>query len=179
MKVKDVYAMIAIIFATNFKGVIDENNFKKMAKKWIIQNETKANKTGSELWSKGLKEDYNEICKDYDSLKEFFYMDYYRLINKTDIALLFEKARYNKPFKDLDESHASNMLAFLAAILKSDDDEKTHNFLGLYLTKYFMESFNALSKILQTKSNTNYYKSLGYFLEDFLHMLKTTLGLKI
>ncbi|MCR8685505.1 hypothetical protein [Campylobacter ureolyticus] len=179
MKVRDLYAMICVIFATNFKGVISEDNFKKMAPKWILQNETLSNKTAHEIWQKALKEDYSEICKDYENLKKFFKMDYYCLISKTDMSLFFEKLRYQKPFKELDESHAANMLAFLAVILKSDDGEKTHNFLGLYLTKYFMESFRALSEILKTKSKSDYYKALGWFLEDYLNMLKTTLGLKI
>ena len=55
MKVRDLYAMICVIFATNFKGIISEDNFKKMAPKWILQNETTANKTAHEIWQKALK----------------------------------------------------------------------------------------------------------------------------
>ena len=29
MKVRDLYAMICVIFATNFKGIISKDNFKK------------------------------------------------------------------------------------------------------------------------------------------------------
>lgn len=71
------------------------------------------------------------------------------------------------------------MLAFLAAVLKHDNDEKTHNLLGLYLTKFYMPSFRALANTLQTEAKSDYYKAFGWFLADFNKMIKDSLGLKI
>ncbi|CZE47814.1 hypothetical protein [Campylobacter geochelonis] len=179
MKVKDIYAMIAIIFATNFKGAIEEDKFKKLAPAWVLKNETDENKKAHEFWQKALKEDYSAVLKDFEELKKAFEMDFFKLISDMDVTLFFEKARYQKPFKELKASHSANMLAFLAAIFKSDTDEKTHNFLGLYLTNYFMESFRGLAAYLKANAKSDYYKALGWFLDDYLQMIKTTLGLKI
>ena len=179
MKVKDIYAMMAIIFSTNFKGVIEESKFQSIAPNWILKNETQENKIAHEFWHKAIKGDYNDIEKDYESLKEFFEMSYYKLISEMDVKLFFDKIRYQKPFSDLNSSHASNMLALLAAIFKEHKDEKVHNFLGLYLTNYFMESFRALAEVLKTNSKSDYYKAMGWFLDDYLKMINVTLGLKI
>ncbi|NLK66484.1 MAG: hypothetical protein GX282_03310 [Campylobacteraceae bacterium] len=179
MKVKDIYAMIAIIFATNFKGVIEKDKFDKIAPNWVLKNETEENKKAHELWHKAVKSEYSEIEKDYESLKHLFEMSYYKLINEVDVKLFFEKARYQKPFTELNASHSANMLALLAAIFKVHTDEKAHNFLGLYLTNYFMESFRALAESLKKDAKSDYYKALGWFLDDYLKMIKITLGLKI
>lgn len=179
MKVKDIYAMIAIIFATNFKGVIQKDKFGSIAPNWVIMNETQENKVAHEFWHKAIKSDYTEIEKDYENLKEFFEISYYKLVSDIDVKMFFDKIRYKRPFDDLNSSHSANMLALLAAIFKEHKDEKVHNFLGLYLTNYFMESFRALAEILKTNAKSDYYKALGWFLDDYLKMIKTTLGLKI
>lgn len=178
MKVKDIYATLAIIFATNFKGVIEKDKFEKIPPNWILTNETNENKKAHELWHKAIKSNYDEIVKDYENLKRYFEMSYYKLINDIEVQLFYDKSRYQKPFSTLNASHASNMLALLGAILKLHD-EKSHIFLGRYLSEYFMESFRGLAEILKTESKSDYYKALGWFLDDYLNMIKITLGLKI
>lgn len=178
MKLKELYSVIAIIFATNFKGVISEENFKKISPNWVIKNETQNNQIGSELWQKALKSDYNELIEDYENLKSVLDMSYFKLVSQTDLTLLYEKTKYQKPF-ELSPSHSANMLAFLVATLKQDVDEKTHNMLGLYLSEYFVLSFRALASHLQIHAKSDYYKALGYFLADYLNMIKISLGLKI
>ncbi|PSM51288.1 hypothetical protein CBLAS_1064 [Campylobacter blaseri] len=178
MKVKDLYAMIAIIFATNFKEAISEDKFSKLAPNWIVKNETKENEKGHEYWHKAIKGIQKDVEEDFKNLKEFFAMDSFKLVSEIDVKMLFEKQRYQAPFKEFKNSHSVNMLAFLAAIFKNDSDEKTHLFLGLYLTKYFMESFRGLAEHLKVNAKSDYYKALGWFLDDYLKMIKITLGLK-
>lgn len=179
MKVKDVYAMIAIIFATNFKEALSQEKFEKIAPNWIIKNETEENAKAHEYWHRAIKGNQKDIERDFENLKEFFEMDKFKLISDSDVELFFNKQRYKIPFKNLKSSHSANMLAFLAAVFKQDSDEKTHQFLGFYLTKYFMESFRGLAEHLKVNAKSDYYKAFGWFLDDYLKMIKITLGLKI
>ncbi|MSN97017.1 hypothetical protein F1B92_07570 [Campylobacter sp. FMV-PI01] len=179
MKVKDIYAMISIIFATNFKSIIERDKFDNIAPNWILKNESDENKKAHEFWHKAINSDYDEICKDFENLKDCFDISFFKLVNDTDLTLFYEKIRYKKPFLDLPSSHSANMLALLGAIFKSDDNDKTHNFLGLYLSNYFVLSFRALSEHLKIYAKSDYYKAMGWFLDDYLKMIKITLGLKI
>lgn len=186
MKVSEILGVICLIFASNFKGVIEKEALAKIAKKWILINQNSENKTAHEFWEKFLaKKDENleavlaEISADFENLKPNFEISHFKLISETDMKLFFEKVRYEAPFKELSLSHASNMLAFLMAILKHDTDEKTHNLLGFYLTKFYMPSFRALASVLQINAKSDYYKALGWFLADFNKMIKDALGLKI
>lgn len=186
MKLKELYSVVCIIFASNFKGVIDKEHFDKLAKNWVVVNQNPQNKTGHEFWAKFLEnrdknsdETLKKIGADFELLKPSFDIDTFKLISETDITLFFEKFRYKRPFANLKACHAANMLAFLAAVLKHDNDEKTHNLLGLYLTKFYMPSFRALANTLQTEAKSDYYKAFGWFLSDFNKMIKDSLGLKI
>lgn len=178
MKVRDIYSMIALILSANFKEVTPKENFQKLPPKWIIVNETDENKKAHEFWELAKNESCDDVKEDFENLKQYFEMSYYKLINEIDVQLFYDKSRYQKQFSTLNASHASNMLALLGAIFKVHD-EKNHMFLGRYLSEYFMESFRALAEILKSESKTNYYKSLGWFLDDYLKMIKVTLGLKI
>lgn len=178
MKVRDIYSMIALIFSANFREVTPQDKFESLPPKWILMNETNENKNAHEFWDEAKSESYDDIVADFESLKPYFEMSYYKLINDIEVQLFYDKSRYKKPFSTLHASHASNMLALLGAIFKVHD-EKTHMFLGNYLTNYFMESFRALAEVLKTQSKTNYYKSLGWFMDDYLKMIKITLKLKI
>ncbi|NLY03480.1 MAG: hypothetical protein GXZ15_01345 [Campylobacter sp.] len=178
MKVKDIYSMIALIFSANFQNVIEKEKFENLPPKWLLTNESKENKKAHELWDMAKSESYEDIEKDFKELKPYFQMSYYKLINEIEVQIFYDRSRYKKPFSTLNASHASNMLALLAAIFKVHD-EKTHQFLGEYLTIYFMESFRALAEILKTQSKTSYYQSFGWFMDDYLKMLKITLKLKI
>ena len=179
MRIGDLYAVICIIFISNFKSVIDEKQLKKLGKKWIVINENPQNKKGHEFWEKGLDEDYTLIKNDFSNLQNAFDISFFKLVSQTDITLFYEKCRYEKPFKELSSTHSANMFAFLSAVLKQDKDQKTHDLLVLYLAKYFVPSFIALATYMISNSKSNYFKALGYFLDDFCFSLKEILKLKI
>ena len=179
MKVGELYSVMCIIFATNFKGVIAKEHFEKLANKWIVINENEENKKGQKLWESAKNSDYNEISADYERLKEAFDISYFKLLGTSDVTVFFEKCRYKKPFSDLPDAHAANMLGLLAAIFKQHSDEKSYNTLGLYLTKFIIPNFSALASHLQINAKSYYYKALGYFLADFCKVVTNSLGLKI
>ena len=179
MKLGELYSVMCIIFATNFKGTISEENLRKLGKNWIIVNKNEENVTGQKLWKNAINEDISVIQADFENLKQAFEIDFFKLVSDTDLKLFFEKIRYQKPFGDLKASHSANMLALLGAIFKQDTTEKSHIMLGLYLTDYFMPSFRALAAYLQQNAKSDYYKSMGYFLADFCRVVKESLGLKI
>lgn len=178
MRIGDLYAVICIIFISNFKNVIEENQLRKLSKKWIIVNENPQNKKGHEFWENGLNDDYELIKQDFINLQNAFDISFFKLTCQTDLTLFYEKCRYEKPFKELSSTHSANMFAFLSAILKQDKDAKMHDLLIVYLAKYFMPSFNALSSYIISNSKSNYFKALGYFLDDFCFSLKEILRLK-
>ena len=178
MKIGELYGVICIIFASNFRSTISETDLRKMSKNWILTNETIENKTAHEHWHNALKEDVADIKADFYALKGAFEFSYFKLVNETDFTLFFEKVRYEAPFKELNNSHDSNALAFLSSVLKHDNDEKTHAILGLYLTDYFILTARALAQHLQTHAKSEYYRAMGWFLGDFCNMIKLSLGLK-
>lgn len=178
MKLKELYSVLCIVFASNFKRVISEDNLRKMQKNWIITNETDENKKGHDEWHLALTESISDIEADFKELSSSFDMAFFKLISETDVTLFYEKLRFQKPFNELPSSHSANMLGLLSAILKHDEDEKTHNLLGLYLTNYLIFSARALASHLQINAKSHYYKAMGYFLADFCNMIKITTGLK-
>jgi len=178
MKLGELYGVMAVIFATNFKGVIAEENLRKMSKNWIIKNETDNNRLGHEHWEKALGENIEAIKADFEALSPAFDFAFFKLVSETDATLFFERLRYKKPFSDLPAAHSANMLACLNAILKVDKDEKAHFVLGDFLTNYFIFSARALGEYLQINAKTDYYKAMGYFFSDFCNMIKISLGLK-
>ena len=72
MRIGDLYAVICIIFISNFKNVIEENQLRKLSKKWIIVNENPQNKKGHEFWENGLNDDYELIKSDFANLQDVF-----------------------------------------------------------------------------------------------------------
>ena len=179
MKVGELYSVMCIIFATNFKGAISKENFEKLASKWIIINENPENKNGQELWAGVKNSDYEGICADFENLKEAFDMSYFKLISASEVSVFYERCRFKKPFADLPDTHAANMLGLLAMIFKQDTNEKSHNILGEYLTNFIMPSLRGLAGHLQINAKSDYYKAFGYFLADFCVVVKNSLGLKI
>ncbi len=179
MKLGELYSVICIIFATNFKGVIDEQKLRGLGKNWIIVNKNIENKNGHELWQKVQSEDYAALGRDFEALKGAFEMDFFKLISESEVELFYEKCRFKKPFAELKSAHAANMLALLAMIFKQNTDAKSHKILTLYLAQFIIPSFSALATHLQINAKSSYYKALGWFLADFCHVVKETLGLGI
>ncbi|WP_033916401.1 hypothetical protein [Campylobacter sputorum] len=179
MKVAELYSVICVIFATNFRNVIDKEHFSKMSKNWIVKNDNVDNIKGHECWEKAVENESLEmIKKDFESLKDSFDTAYFKFNDEKKVNEFFGNIKFKKPFDELSSSHMSNILALLSAILKQDKDEKSHTLLGYYLSEYFIYPARELSLHLQKNANSNYYKAMGYFLADFCHLLKTSLGLK-
>ena len=68
MKLGELYSVICIIFATNFKGTINEETLRKLGKNWIIVNQNEENVTGQKLWKNALNEDILVIQSDFENL---------------------------------------------------------------------------------------------------------------
>lgn len=180
MKVAELYSVMCVIFATNFRNIIDEKHFKNLSKNWIVKNDNENNIKGHKCWQKAIEnENLDFIRKDFERLKDSFDTIYFKFNDEKKVDDFFNNIRFKKPFDELNSSHISNMFALLSAILKQDKDVKSHTVLGYYLTEYFIYSARALASHLQENANSNYYKAMGYFLDDFCHLLKLSLGLKV
>lgn len=178
MKLGDLYAVMALIFSANFRVATTEENFKKINQNWLIKNETKENKKGHEMLAKAIKEDYEILQKDFENLKEFFEFEYYKLVSESDVENYFEKIKFVKSFKDLKSSHACNMLSFLAACFKINNNAKTHALLRNFAKDYLLQTLEALAINVQNNAKGSYYKALGYFLSDYCNMLRISLKIE-
>lgn len=179
MKVGEIYSVICIIFASNFKDCIDEETFKNLVPSWLIKTPNKQNELGLNEWKKSLKSENSKIIAvDFVAIKHGFELDYFEIIDEAKMVDWYKKTRFEIPFKNLKHCHISNLLAFLAAVLRNDKDEKTHLMLGKFLVEYFLPSAFELCKYLQKNAGSHYYGAFGYFLEDFCLNIKDTLGLK-
>lgn len=177
MTLAEIYSLLTLAFASNFKSTPHRDDFKNLKPNWLIQNETFENKTGRELWQKAIKNaDFKAIEADFKSLDRYFDMSYFMLINENDMNEYFAKLRYEVLFKDIKSSHISNLLGFVFSSLKSSLKDGNSKELAKFLDDKFLESAIAFSYELKTHASSDFYKALGYLFADYLNMLKLSVG---
>lgn len=179
MKVRQAYSVICLIFATNFKNSITEENLKKLNEDWVIKTQNVENQKGLEHWKNAIHENVDDIAKDLNSFKVACDLKFFRKISEDDVIKFYNSINYTKVFGELKACHISNMLSLLAIILKEDDNENIHILLGLYLSNYLIPSVVLFAKFIKYNVKTEYYKALAEFLIDFCKTIKGATGLRI
>lgn len=173
MKLNEVYSTTSLIFVSNFKEPIKEDAYKKLKDTWIITNESTYNKEGRAL-IKNL-DDYKNVLSDFNTLKESFNLEFFKILDPLRVDEFFNKARFNKPFDDEPNTHISNILGFVAMLLKLDPNSFM---LRNFLKEIVITNAKPLGDFIILNAKGKYYKALGFFLLDFLNMLSISFKLK-
>lgn len=177
MTIGEIYSVLSLIFASNFKQSINKEDFSKLSPNWLLQNETLENKKGRELWQSCIKNsDITKINRDFFELNKFFDLTYFMLLYRSDMDEFFLKHRYQTAFDELSSTHISNLLLFLSSAIKLDRDEKSHNLLINFTNDKLLPSAKALGFEIKTNAQSDYYKAIGWLFLDFCNMLEISLG---
>ncbi|WP_169755097.1 hypothetical protein [Campylobacter curvus] len=179
MRVGEVYSVVAMALAANFNEILDVAQFMriKKSKGWIVQNKTHASKVGGEFYAKFLKDESSAaLCDDFVLLKPKFLASHYFPSAKDDLAKFYKSIKFEPKADGIDS--VSNQLLLIAAILKNEANENSQRLLAAFSSAYFLPYANELAKELQTQATSNFYKAMGYFLEDFCTALGAMIGKK-
>lgn len=163
MKLRDLLSVTALIFAANFKQVIEEESFNNLNKKWLLQSDNEECQQGNELFA--LPCSYEEIQEDFARLKKYFDLSIFMKIDNFKILEFYEVVSYKRL---LQPCQVSNLLFYISETLKEGKDRDLHKFLA----SYFLESAEDLAFVLIKEAKGSYYKALAYYFKDFLNLLK-------
>lgn len=179
MTLGEIYSIVALIFASNFKSGLTRDKFERINDDWILKNETLENLNGRKFWYKSLNtENYIDINKDFKQLNKFFDLVYFMQISRQTMDSYFLKLRFEPIFDELSTTHISNFMAFISSCLKHNFDDRSFLLLRDFINDYFLPNSIPLSHEIRYNCSTNYYKALSYFLEDFCNMLSISFNLK-
>ena len=179
VQLKQVLSLMSFIFAKNFADAISADDLEKLPPSWILKTKNPENEKGVNLWQKTIKEKNTQSIKDdFEALKNDFDLSNFGRIDEKKLEDFYSKLNFVKPFKELKATHASNLLAFLGAILKQDDNEQSHTLLGICLSEYCLPSIVLLAKKLQNDAKSDFYKAMGEFVIDYFKYIKEILGLR-
>ena len=165
MRLGELYSVVAAALATNFNGILGVSSFMRIKKTnaWITQTKSDANVKENELYAKFIKDESSAaLCDDFVILKAKFEASYYFSSAKDDLAQFYKAINFEPKMGEVDS--ISNQLILIANILKKE------------ATKESMPYAEQLAKELEQNAASSFYKSMGYFLEDFCLVLKTIIG---
>lgn len=179
IQLKQILSLMSFIFAKNFANAISLEDLEKLPPSWILKTKNQENEKGLNLWQKTIKEkNIQSIKDDFENLKDCFDLAKFNQIDAEKLEDLYSQLSFIKPFKDLQSTHVSNLLALLGAIFKKDDNEQSHAFLGLCLSQYCLPSVILLAKKLQNEAKSDFYKAMAEFVIDYFKYIKEILGLR-
>ncbi|MBS6287784.1 MAG: hypothetical protein KH433_10460, partial [Campylobacter concisus] len=130
---------------------------------------------GNELYAKFIKDESSAaLCDDFVILKAKFEASYYFSSAKDDLAQFYKAINFEPKMGEVDS--ISNQLILIANILKKEATKESMQLLAAFSLSFFLPYAEQLAKELEQNANSNFYKSMGYFLEDFCLVLKTIIG---
>ncbi|MGP1359279.1 hypothetical protein [Campylobacter sp.] len=177
MKFGELYSVVAAALAANFNSILDVSSFMRIKKTnaWITQTNSEANKKGNELYAKFIKDESSAaLCDDFVILKSKFEASYYFSSAKDDLAQFYKAINFQPKMGEVDS--ISNQLILIANILKNEATIESMKLLAAFSVSFFLPFAEQLSKDIEQNAASNFYKSMGYFLEDFCLVLKTIIG---
>lgn len=179
MTLRDLYSVICLIYASNLKESINQTNFAKLSKTWMIKNENEENIAGRKCWKNALENENEQVIKDdFLHLQHCFDAKFFGLVDENKLSEFFLKIQFKAPFDGLKSTHFANLFVCLSLIIKNDKNINSHAVLGYFLSEFFIHFARKFAKYLQDNAKTQYYKALGYFLGDFCKLIKQSLSLK-
>ena len=162
-------------------------------KEWFIHSQNESGKVGKVLWKKAHEEEiYDEIAADYtqlficdeESLKAPPYASYYldqsgeTYTQESDATrVMYQKFGFYMPLMKTEPSdHVAIELAFLSILLKSYEankifDEPLKFFIATHLSPWIF----AWCQDVQKNAKTNFYRGIGYLLEELMDILVSNL----
>ena len=147
----------------------------KKTSAWITQTKSDANVKGNELYTKFIKgESSATLCDDFVILKAKFEASYYFSNAKDDLAQFYKAINFEPKMGEVDS--ISNQLILIANILKKEATKESMQLLAAFSLSFFLPYAELLAKELKQNAASSFYKSMGYFLEDFCLVLKTIIG---
>ena len=170
MRLGELYSVVAAALATNFNGILGVSSFMRIKKTnaWITQTKSDANIKGNELYAKFIKDESSAaLCDDFVILKAKFEA-------KDDLAQFYKAINFEPKMGEVDS--ISNQLILIANILKKEATKESMQLLAAFSLSFFLPYAEQLAKELEQNASSNFYKSMGYFLEDFCLVLKTIIG---
>ena len=114
------------------------------------------------------------MCDDFVILKAKFEASYYFSSAKDDLAQFYKAINFEPKMGEVDS--ISNQLILIANILKKEATKESMQLLAAFSFSFFLPYAEQLAKELEQNASSNFYKSMGYFLEDFCLVLKTIIG---
>ena len=178
MRLGELYSVVAAALATNFNGILGVSSFMRIKKTnaWITQTKSDANIKGNELYTKFIKDESSAaLCDDFVILKAKFEASYYYFSSaKDDLSQFYKAIKFEPKMGEVDS--ISNQLILIANILKKEATKESMQLLAAFSLSFFLPYAEQLAKELEQNASSNFYKSMGYFLEDFCLVLKTIIG---
>ena len=114
------------------------------------------------------------MCDDFVILKAKFEASYYFSSAKDDLAQFYKAIKFEPKMGEVDS--ISNQLILIANILKKEATKESMQLLAAFSLSFFLPYAEQLAKELEQNACSNFYKSMGYFLEDFCLVLRTIIG---
>ena len=114
------------------------------------------------------------LCDDFVILKAKFEASYYFSSAKDDLSQFYKAINFEPKMGEVDS--ISNQLILIANILKKEATKESMQLLAAFSLSFFLPYAEQLAKELEQNASSNFYKSMGYFLEDFCLVLKTIIG---
>ncbi len=114
------------------------------------------------------------MCDDFVILKAKFEASYYLSSAKDDLSQFYKAINFEPKMGEVDS--ISNQLILIANILKKEATKESMQLLAAFSLSFFLPYAEQLAKELEQNASSNFYKSMGYFLEDFCLVLKTIIG---
>ncbi|CAD7287373.1 hypothetical protein [Campylobacter suis] len=179
MRVGELYGVISLVLAKNFNSAPDITDAMKFRKSnsWLIQRDSEANVLGSRHFSKFLAgESVAIISDDFIHLGKFLRVSHYINGANEDLTKFYEACKFEPKFGEIDS--LSNQLLLIASVLKKELDEQNGKFLIRFLTAYFLPYATIAAKDISQNAQSEFYKALGYFLDDFCVALCEMFGIK-
>lgn len=177
MRLGELYGVVAAALATNFNGILGVSSFMRIKKTnaWITQTKSDVNVKGNELYAKFIKDESSAaLCDDFVILKAKFEASYFFSSAKDDLAQFYKAINFEPKMGEVDS--ISNQLILIANILKKEATKESIQLLAAFSLSFFLPYAEQLAKELEQNASSNFYKSMGYFLEDFCLVLKTIIG---
>ncbi len=198
----EVYQFLAGFFYSTFFNGVSKELWEELKSKdsitWFLQNPSDENKKGVKYLEKSLTEDSLEdilvdftslfICDELD-LKSPPYASFY-LDNKGEIysdetvkiKQFYTNVGYSVETQNEPEDHLAFEIGFIYCLLENiktnDDKEKYYNLLATFLSSHLLPWVFHCLRLTQERAQTNFYKSMAYLAEDFLHTLAEELEIQ-
>ncbi|MFV0481615.1 MAG: molecular chaperone [Campylobacteraceae bacterium] len=198
MKELKEFSLAFNILSTFYSKKVDIDLLKKenLLDNWFIQTNSELNKKGKKEWKNSYKRDEkadvyadftNLFISNENGLNATPYSSYY--FNESgetftkesdDVEKVYKQYGFTPTNQKEPSDFMGSELEFISFLLhnyKTSDDAKSA--LNMFLSQYYYPWANYCFKSMQRKSDTHFYKGVGYLASDISEFLVKELKIKI